>query len=86
MQVTIEIKVTDVSQKTVRSKDGKEYVIREQDGWVDLGEAYPQKIRISLEQGKQAYAIGRYQVSEKSLYVDRFGQLKLGRLRLDQAA
>lgn len=86
MNVAIEVKSSDIAQKTVRGKDGKDYVIREQEGWVDLGKAYPQQIRISLEQGKEAYAPGRYALAPESLYVDRFGQLKLGRPRLVPSA
>lgn len=86
MNVKIEVKSSEIAQKNVRGKDGKEFVIREQEGWVDLGDAYPQKVRLSLEQGKEAYAPGRYALDQKSLYIDRFGQLKLGRPRLVPAA
>lgn len=52
MEVRIEVKSAAVYQKTVRGKDGKEYVIREQSGYVDLGRPYPQEIRIPVEQGQ----------------------------------
>lgn len=86
MNVKIEVKSNMVDQKTVKGKDGKEYIIREQAGWVDLGKAYPQEIRIPVEQGKDAYPSGHYAMDPSCLYVDRFGRLSLGRLRLVPAA
>lgn len=85
MQVKIEVKSTDVTQKTVRGKNGKEYVIRDQAAWVDLGKVYPQEIRVPVELGKEPYPPGRYVSDPSCLYVDRFGNLSLGRLRLTPA-
>lgn len=82
----IEVRSTNVTQKTVRGKDGKEYVIREQVGWIDLGKAYPQEVRIPVENGKEAYPPGKYDMDPSCIYVDRFGKLSLGRLRLIRAA
>lgn len=82
MQVKIEVRSPAIDQKTVKGKDGKEYVIREQSGWIDLGKAYPQEVRIPVEQGKDAYPAGHYAMDPSCLYVDRFGKLSLGRLRL----
>jgi len=82
MQVNIEVKSVALEQKTVTGKDGKQYVIREQDAWVDLGKAYPQAVRLSIELGKEAYRPGNYALDPSCLYIDRFGKLSLGRLRL----
>jgi hypothetical protein len=82
MNVRIEVKSAVVDQKTIRGKDGKEFVIREQCGYVDLGKPYPQEIRIPVEQGKEAYPPGDYVMDPHCFYVDRFGKLSLGRLRL----
>jgi hypothetical protein len=83
LEVPIEIKSVDVTQKTVRgNKDGKEYLIRSQRGWVDLGKDYPQEIQVPLAANQDSYAVGKYLVDPACLYVDRYGNLSLGRVRL----
>jgi hypothetical protein len=82
LEIIIEVKSGAVSEKTVRGKDGREYLIREQAGWVDLGKPYPQEVRISLERGQEGYAAGEYLMDQSCLYVDRYGKLSLGRLKL----
>ena len=52
-------------------------------------ERYPIKINIDLGTTKQrdvALAIGTYQVTPQSFFVDRFGGLKLGKLYLQAIA
>lgn len=85
MNAKIEIKSSAILEKTVRSKGGKEFLIREQTGWIDLGKDYPQEIRVPIEQGNHAYQPGEYAIDPACLYVDRFGKLTLGRLRLSPA-
>jgi hypothetical protein len=83
MQIKIEIKSPEATQRTIRSKkDGKEYLFRNQSGWVDLGKAFPQEIQIPLDSGHEPYGVGKYIMDPACLYVDRYGNLSLGRLRL----
>ena len=82
MQVNIEVKSGEIAEKTVRGKDGREYLIRDQVGWVDLGKAYPQEIKIPVEKGKEPYKPGKFVMDSACLYVDRYGTLSLGRLKL----
>lgn len=83
LEIRIEVKSVDVTQKTVRSnRDGKEYLIRSQPGWAHLGKDYPQEIRVPLEAGQEPYAAGAYWLDSTCLYVDRYGNLALGRVRL----
>ena len=84
LEIFVEVKSGNVSEKTIKSKDGREYLIREQVGWADLGKEYPQEIRIPLEKSQEAYAPGRYVIDPGCLYVDRFQTLSLGRIRLVQ--
>lgn len=85
IEILVEVKSGNVAEKTIKSKrDGREYLIREQVGWADLGKEYPQEIRIPLEKSQEAYAAGRYQIDPACLYVDRFQTLSLGRIRLVQ--
>jgi hypothetical protein len=81
--ISIEIKLADVMEKTVMArKDGRQCLIREQIGWIDIGKPYPQEVRIPVENGKEPYAPGKYTVDPACLYIDRYGKLALGRLRL----
>ena len=82
LDIPVEIRSAEVMQKTVRSKEGKEFLIRDQVGWADLGKAYPQEIRIPLESGSDPYRPGKYVVHGSCLYVDRYKNLSLGRLKL----
>jgi len=75
-------KSTAIQEKNVRSKEGKEFLIREQIGWAYIGKDYPQEIRVPIEPGKTAYAPGNYDIDPSCIYPDRFGKLHLGRLRL----
>jgi hypothetical protein len=83
LENVIEVKSSHVAQRAVKSnKDGKDYLFRDQRGWIDLGKEYPTEIRIPLEPAQQPYAPGTYRVDPACLYVDRYGRLSLGRLRL----
>jgi hypothetical protein len=82
MNVKIEIKSADVVQRAGTGKDGKPYAFREQTGWLDTGDEYPQKVRIPVEPGKAPYPPGRYVMDPSCLYVGKFNKLSLGRLRL----
>jgi len=82
VEILIEVKSAAVMEKTVRGKDGREYLIREQTAWADIGKPYPQEVRISLEKGQEPYPVGQYVMDPACLYVDRYGKLTLGRLKL----
>ncbi len=83
LDIPIEVKLAGVIEKAVRGRaDGREYLIREQVGYVDLGKPYPQEVRIPVETGREPYAVGKYVVEPSCLYVDRYGKLSLGRLKL----
>lgn len=81
-ELPIEIKTTDVHEKRGTSKVGKPYHIREQCGYIDLGKPYPSEIRISLDQVSAPYPPGTYMLDPECLYVDHFGRLTIGRLKL----
>jgi hypothetical protein len=84
-ELPIEVKSPGVTEKTVKGKDGREYLIREQMGWADIGKPYPMEIRIPLAPVSEPYSAGKYLIDPSCLYVDRFGKLSLGRLKLIQA-
>lgn len=79
----IEVKSTDVETRTGTSKAGKAYSIRNQSAyWHKVGEAYPFKITIGLEDGQEAYIPGFYILGESSYKVGRFGDLEIDRFNL----
>jgi hypothetical protein len=83
LEIAVEVKHADVIEKAVRGRtDGREYLIREQLGYVDTGKPYPQEVRIPVETGREPYAVGKYLVDPTCLYVDRYGKLSLGRVKL----
>lgn len=83
----IEIKSADIQNKSGTSKQGKPYSINEQTAYVHLeGKAYPVEMRFALQDGAGAYAPGFYVPTDASFFVDRFGQLSLGRLTLSPVA
>lgn len=80
--IPVEIQSSEVTVKKGISKAGKQYEIREQSGYIALGKPYPVEFRFSLEFGSDPYPPGRYAIDSGCLYVNRFGQLALGRIRL----
>ena len=81
-ELPIEIRSTDLQEKRGTSRVGKPYHIREQSGYIDLGKPYPTEIKISLDQVSAAYPLGTYMLDPGCLYVDHFGRLTMGRLKL----
>ncbi len=82
MAIKFEIKSADVSIRSGTSqKTGKAYSIHEQEAWGFFVDAkgqphpYPQKTRLTLEDGQPPYAPGVYVLADNSFYVDRFGQV-----------
>jgi len=83
----MKIEITDdtVNTQTGKSRDGKDYMIRSQHGYIDLGKTYPVEITISLESEQRPYPKGVYALDmASSLYVGKYGRLTLGRLNLVQ--
>lgn len=85
-ELAVEVKSEEVQERRGTSKLGKPYVIREQHAYIDLGKAYPSEFRFNLDDQQRPYVPGRYVVDPKCLYIDRYGSLALGRIRLLAAA
>lgn len=82
IEIYVEVKLAHVTQKGGISRDGKRYNIREQFGYVDMGKPYPVEVKIPLEQDAPAYPPGHYMVDPGCIYIDRYGQIALGRIKL----
>jgi len=76
----IEVINTEVKQKTVRSKEGKEYTFYTQEAFFhDPSAPYPTRMLVPVDSLSAAYSAGFYALGPRSLYVDRFGNLALAR-------
>jgi Helix-destabilising protein len=83
LEIKIEIKSRDVLTKRVTAaKTGRVFEINEQLGYVELEKPYPLEVRVPLESPDKAYSPGTYLVDPSCVYVNRYGQLQLGRLKL----
>jgi hypothetical protein len=81
----VEVKEAKVfSRDVTRKRDGKVFHFRVQAGYAHIpGKPYPVEFEIGLGTEQEPYAPGFYTVGSESLYVDRYGQLNLGRLVLE---
>lgn len=83
MTIRIEIQSDRVDERggTIRNGEraGQTYHIRQQEGWVHNGKAYPERFVISLQEGQVAYPLGMYQLSPASLEVGEYGRLQFAR-------
>ena len=80
----IEIQSTELFVKSGNAKStGKPYSIRKQDAWAHIeGQPYPVRIGFNLEENAAPFQPGMYVLDERSFYVDKFGNLSIGRLIL----
>lgn len=71
----ISIDNTDLKTKSGVGKNGKDYAIHTQTGYLDTGKRYPVECQIRVEDEKKAYPPGEYVIDfEKSVYVDKFNR------------
>jgi hypothetical protein len=87
IQILIEVKEAKVERKRITKKDGGQLDIGEQRAYVSLGKPYPTEIVIPIDvaSGQMPYEPGSYQMDPACLYVDRYGKLSLGRLKLQKS-
>ncbi|MFA5678222.1 MAG: single-stranded DNA-binding protein [Pseudomonas sp.] len=73
MKLIYEIHSTFVHERSGKSAKGRDYVIREQEAWIQIGDApYPQKTKVMLEDGQAPYPVGKYQIHERSFSVGQY--------------
>ena len=83
MGMKIEIK-SDVIDEYHGEKEGRNFVIRNQIGWlhVEGSDGYPEKVKVRLNDDQAPYSPGMYHIGKESYYINRFGALQIGALRL----
>lgn len=86
LQVLVEVTKVEVNEKRGTSRQGKPYVIREQNVWAQTGKEYPESMTVRLEDNDGPYQPGKYMVTEDCLYINQYGQLSVGRVKLQKVA
>lgn len=81
-EVPLEVKSDQVQERQLKTKAGRDFKVREQHAWVHIGKDYPQEIILQLNSDQAPYPPGDYVIDHRSLYVDRYGQLAIGRLKI----
>lgn len=78
--IKIEIKPSQVAvDERKGDKDGRQWVSREQHGYIYLGGDYPELFVFRLEDGQPPYAAGLYELVESSIAVGEYKRLKFSR-------
>jgi hypothetical protein len=74
----INVKDSNVHERSFNGKDGKPRIIREQRAALDLGDGYELPFRVGLGSGP-VYPVGAYDIAPESFSLGRFGDLELSR-------
>lgn len=84
MAILIEVENAQiVTRSGVSERTQKPYTIREQQALMFReGERYPERIKVTLDEGMSAYPPGRYTLSDASYTVSRFGAIQVRPLLL----
>ncbi|NAZ17939.1 DNA-binding protein [Glutamicibacter soli] len=84
MAIVVEIENAQILTRSgVSERTGKPYTIREQQALMFReGERYPERIKVTLDEGMSAYQPGRYTLSDASFSVSRFGAMQVRPLLL----
>lgn len=92
----LKVEVTSVAvvERRIASKQDSKviYIFREQAGYVSLVDSmgvvdkHPQKFKIGLEEKQEPFPVGFYSISPESLFINKHGNLSIGRLSLRRFA
>lgn len=78
--IKIEIKPSqEACEERKGVKDGREWVSREQQGYIYLGGDYPELFVFRLQDGQPPYAAGLYELVESSIEVGQYKRLVFSR-------
>ncbi|EGK3895016.1 DNA-binding protein [Escherichia coli] len=78
--IKIEIKPSQVAvDERSGEKDGKSWVSREQQGYLYLGNDYPDLFVFPLAEGQPPYEAGFYELTEKCLEIGKYKKLGFSR-------
>ncbi|EDU9608726.1 DNA-binding protein [Salmonella enterica subsp. enterica] len=78
--IKIEIKPSqEACEERKGVKDGREWVSREQHGYIYLGGDYPELFVFRLQDGQPPYAAGFYELTERCIQVGKYHKLEFSR-------
>ncbi|APY15762.1 DNA-binding protein [Brucella sp. 10RB9212] len=77
--IKIEVPSNEINERSGTRADGSKWTMRSQEIYVDVGDKYPAKSSISLEDGQAAYAAGFYTLAPNSFRTGEYGRLELNR-------
>lgn len=80
--IKIEIKPSQVTfeERKGKTDKGREWVSREQHGYIHNGGDYPVLCVFGLADGQPPYEAGFYEIVESSVVVGEYNRLKFGRV------
>lgn len=81
----IQVKHDEIETIRGTGQSGRPYEMRKQAAYLFQGEEV-RRIELMLGRDQSPYAPGFYGIDDRSFEVDRFGNLKIGRLVLTQTA
>ncbi len=82
-ELRVEIQSTDVDEFSGTSKAGRPFHIRKQQAYLfRLGEKYPDRFQLRLEDHQQPFEPGHYTVDLSSVRISRYGDLEFGTVKL----
>jgi hypothetical protein len=79
--MTVIVEITNPQARSISGiskKTGNEYSFKVQGGYLHSADDYPEKFEYTLRDGQVAYPKGFYELSDRSIYVDRQGHLAVG--------
>ncbi len=77
MKLIIEVHSTFIHERSGTSAKQRPYTLREQEVWVQIGDApYPQKSKVMLDEGQAPYAVGKYSLHERSFSIGQYDRLE----------
>lgn len=86
MQLKIEVRSTEVKERSGTSRAGKPYTMREQSVRAEMANGDVRNFTVVLPDKAAPYPLGTYTVHASSFEVNRFGSLEVGRLALAPVA
>lgn len=87
--LTVEVVSNQINtRRGISKRNGNPYAIHEQEAYLHQGKQYPTQIKLSVDEVNgvpQPYAPGKYNLSEDSVYVDRYGGIAIKPVLIAQA-
>lgn len=74
------------TEQSGKTKDGKAYSLRVQQGWLITSDGEVRKLKLTLNREQAAYEPGVYDLDDSCFTVNNFGELGIDRYRISLKA